>query len=157
MLEYAYGHNDVVGQFVSDRIPSMYGRPFGRCTAIGIVEGTEMIAGLVYHNWRPEARVIEISAAALPGRNWMTRETIRQMYEYPFRELNCQMVYMHTSEHNERVLRILSALGHAFVRIPRLLGPDEDSIVCTLTIEQWAEHPTFRRLRYAPVQLSEAA
>jgi hypothetical protein len=92
-----------------------------------------LIAGLVYHNWDPEAGTIEISGAALPGHFWLTRPTLARMYQYPFLQCNCQMVVQRTPADNERLLYILARYGYSFVTVPRLLGRDRDCVVCTLT------------------------
>ena len=86
-MNYLYGYDAEVAQFVAQLIPSCRERGFGRCKTIGVLDGEGMlIAGLVYHNYDPDARVIEISAAALTqaGKIWMTRETLKRMFQYPF-------------------------------------------------------------------------
>jgi hypothetical protein len=146
MLDYVYGHDEIVAGFVAAMIPAAQDRGFGRCKAIGVVDGDQLIAGLVYHNWNPEAGVIEMSAAAIPGRQWLTRETIRQMYQYPFLQIGCQMMLQLTPASDERLLRQLSALNYTFVRIPRLLGRDSDGVVCLLTREAWQDNKFNKRL-----------
>ena len=137
MLDYVYGHDKTVAQFVSDMLPDEQGR-FGKCKAIGVVNGKgHLIAGVVYHDWRPNAGVISISAAALPGSHWLTRETIRHMYEYPFERVGLQMVMHFVAADNERLLRILAAAGMMFVRLPRVLGRDRDGVLCLFTRETW--------------------
>ena len=74
-MDYVYGYENIVAKFVADLIPSVGARGFGNCKTIGIIDGGMLVAGLVYHNWDPDAGVIEISGAALPGEPWMTRET----------------------------------------------------------------------------------
>ena len=92
MLDYVYGYDEIVADFVAQLIPHCH-RGFGpNIKAVGVVSEGNLIAGLIYHNWDPEAGSIEISAAALPGQNWLTRETIKRMYQFPFLQLGCQMV-----------------------------------------------------------------
>jgi hypothetical protein len=150
LLDYVYGHDEIVAGFVAALIPSCRDRGLPKAIrSIGIIdEGGDLIAGLVYHNYHPEAGVIEISAASLPGRQWMTRETIKRMYQYPFHTCGCQMVYMSVSENNELTLGLLARLNHTFHRIPRLLGRDEDGVVCTLTIEEWSQSKFCKRFRH---------
>ena len=102
ILNYAYGYDEVVAKFVADLIPAVRGRGFGNCTTIGIVEGGMLIAGLVYHEFNPDAGTIEISGAALPGHYWMTRETLKRMYQYPFLGCRCQMVMQRVPAEDER-------------------------------------------------------
>ena len=137
MLEYIFGQNEAVAAFVAQMIPECRERGFGNCSAIGIQDETGLLGGLVYKNWQPELGTIEISGAALPGTNWFSRRTIQVMHDYPFYQLNCQMLIMTTRADNAIVLRILSAIGYTFHYIERLAGRDQDGIVCTLHDDQW--------------------
>jgi RimJ/RimL family protein N-acetyltransferase len=137
MLEYIYGNDAMVADFVAQMIPECRERGFGKCKAIGIQDETGLIGGLVFRNWHPEFGTIEISGAALPGTNWFSRRTIQVLHNYPFYQCGCQMVIMTTMATNEIVLRILAAIGYTFHYIVRLGGRDHDGVVATLTVEQW--------------------
>lgn len=149
MIDYVYGHDDIVAKFVSDQIPSMRRRGFGACRALGMIEDDgKLVAGLVYHNFDPESGVIEMSGAALPGHQWLTRETVRRMYQYPFLQCGCQLVLMRVAADNERLLRQLAALNYAFTTIPRLLGRDRDAVLCQLTREAWEANKFCKRFKH---------
>ena len=137
MLDYVFGHDEVVAAFVAQLIPECRERGFGKCRAIGVVDETGLLGGLVYRNWCPEVGTIEISGAALPGTNWLSRRTIQIMYDYPFYTVGCQMVIKTTMADNEIVLRIMAAIGFTLHYIERLGGRDRDGVVGTLTQEQW--------------------
>lgn len=137
MLRYVYDHDTTVAHWVAQMIPHVRERGFGKCKAIGVVKGGELVAGLVYHNWGPEAGIIDLSCAAVPGSGWMTRETIRIMYEYPFNDCGVQMVTHCVLASDERVQRILAGLGCMLIRIPRLYGRERDGVVALLTQEAW--------------------
>ena len=101
MLDYVYGHDAIVADFVAHLIPHCR-RGFGpQAVAVGVVDGSVLIAGIVYHNWDPEAGIIEISGAALPGVQWLTRETLKRMYRYPFFVCGCQMKVMRVPADDE--------------------------------------------------------
>lgn len=161
MLEYAYGHDEIVCRFVASLIPRVAERGFsGNARAIGIIEGTELIAGLVYHNYDPHAGIIEISGAALPGRQWLTRGTIKRMYQYPFLQCGCQMVVQANSADDERLLAMLAAYDYTFIRIPRMLGRHRDGVLCCLTYEDWCNNRFNKRFKHHipdPPPLAEAA
>ena len=137
MLDYVFGHDEVVAAFVAQLIPECRERGFGKCRAIGVVDETGLLGGLVYRNWCPEVGTIEISGAALPGTNWLSRRTIQIMYDYPFYGVGCQMVIKTTMADNEIVLRIMAAVGFTLHKIKRLGGRDRDGVVGTLTVEDW--------------------
>jgi hypothetical protein len=158
MLQYVYGHDDTVAQFVAQLIPSCAERGFGKCRAIGVVEGGLLIAGLVYHHWNPDAGTIEISGAALPGHYWMTRETLKHMYGYPFIVCGCQMVINCVPADDERQLYMMSRFGYSLIPVPRMLGHDKDGVLGLLTIEDWQDNKFNRWLaREQKPPLSEAA
>jgi hypothetical protein len=147
-LEYVYGYDGVVGAFVARLIPHCQ-RGFGfNIKTIGVVDGHELIAGIVYHNWEPEAGIIEISAAALPGEPWLSRETLRRMFGYPFLECKCQMVVQRIPADDERQQSMMARFGYMLIKVPRMYGRDRDGVLALLTVEDWAENKFNRRLRH---------
>lgn len=156
MLDYVYGHDQLVSQFVASLIPHCR-RGFGpNVRAIGIIDDAlGLIAGIVYYNYDPEAEVIEIAGAALPNENWLTRRTLRHMYEYPFLGCRCQMVVQRTPADDERLLYMLDRYGYKLHRMPRLFGRDRDGVICRLTYEDWIGNKFNKRLREH--QIEEAA
>lgn len=147
MLDYVYGHDEIIAGFVAALIPHCQ-RGFGNCKAIGVVSGERLIAGIVYYNYDPEAEIIEIAGAALPGSNWLTRGTLARMYQYPFLQLNCQMVVQRTPADNARLLGILAAYGYSLITVPRLFGRARDGVICSLTREAWEGNRFNQRLRH---------
>jgi hypothetical protein len=163
MLDYIYGHDETVARFVAQLIPACRERGFSSLAlrAIGVIEDGNLIAGFVYHNWDPDAQVIEMSGAALPGKQWLTRETIKRFWRYPFIDCGCQMTLMRVDAKDERLLRQLKALNYAFIMVPRLGGRDKDTVLCLLTREAWEANKFNRRLKHhldaAQLPLNEAA
>ena len=158
MLDYVFGHDEVVAAFVAQLIPECRERGFGKCRAIGVVDETGLLGGLVYRNWCPEVGTIEISGAAVPGTNWLSRRTVQVMYDYPFYGVGCQMVIKTTMADNEIVLRIMAAIGFTLHYIERLGGRDRDGVVGTLTLEQWeASKYNVNRKRTDIAPMAEAA
>lgn len=158
MLDYVYGHDELVSHFVATLIPHAR-RGFGpNVKAIGIIDDGALIAGLVYHNYDPEAEIIEISGAALPKKNWLTRGTIARMFQYPFLQCGCQMVVQRTPADDERLLGILASYGYTLITIPRLFGRDRDGVVCSLTYEDWANNRFNKRFKHhVETEIEEAA
>jgi hypothetical protein len=160
MLDYVYGQDEIVGDFVAAMIPHVGARGFGPAAkAIGVIdEDGKLIAGLVYHNYDPDAAIIEISGASV-SRRWLTRGTIARMYQYPFVTCGCQMVYQRTPAENEYLLGMLAAYDYSFVTVPRMFGRGKDGVICTLTVEDWQANRFNKRLKHhvaAPL-LKEAA
>lgn len=129
-----YGRNQYVAAFVARQLG--FSRGFEAFTAIGFGEPLE--AGIVYHNWNPEAGLIELTAAS-KSRSWLNKANLAAIFDYPFGQLGCQLCIARISEHNARARRIWRALGATEHVIPRLRGPNEAEVIATLTKEAWEE------------------
>ncbi len=127
--------NDGIAHFVASHIPGC-GRGFTGHVTMGVIEGENLLAGVVYHNWSPEADIIELSAASISKR-WLTRPVLKAMFSYPFDEIGCQIVVLRVSENNTAMIRIAKAYGFQAHIIPRLRGRDEAEYLLTLTEEDW--------------------
>ena len=134
MSKPVYGRSQYVASFVARELG--FTRGFDACTAIGF--GDPIEAGIVYHNWHPEAGLIELTAASRT-RTWLNKANLKTIFEYPFSQLGCQVCIARISEHNARARRIWRALGATEHIIPRLRGPNEAEVIATLTKEAWEE------------------
>lgn len=138
--ESSPAENATVGQFVSQGI---YGIPdaFEKYCTMAVLSGsgtqTQLIAGTVYHNWQPDAGVIELSSFSL-NKRWLTRPVIRAMFALPFVRLGCQLVVLRVSERNNSMCEIARTFGFSEVYIARLRGRDEGEFIFSFTDDQWA-------------------
>lgn len=135
MIEVVLGFNEPVADFVARNIPGCE-RGFENPVGMAVVEHEQLIAGVVFTNWQPEAGTIELHAAALSPR-WFTLPVIRTIFRYVFNQLGCQMAILRVSANNSRMQSIAARLGFHGHVIPRLCGRDEDGVVYTLTDERW--------------------
>ena len=142
MIDLLYNHNGPVANWVAAHIPGCE-RGFLTPVAIGVVEDERLIGGTVFHNYSPEAGVIEMSSAGTSPR-WLGRRMIRAIFGYVFDQVGCQMVVMRVSERNDRMIGIARKFGFDEVLIPRLRGRDEAEWIFTLCEEQWRQHPLAR-------------
>ena len=159
MLRYVYDQSETVATAVAKMIPHLHGRPFSKCRSIGVIdEQGRMIAGLVYHNWLPEAGVIDLSVAALPKSGWFSRETVWRMYAYPFLDAGVQMVSHLVPADATHSLRQLATLGCMLIEIPRIFGRERDGVLALLTREAWENSKFHQRCaRSRNVTAQEAA
>lgn len=137
-----YGHSEAVAAFVASLIPEC-SRGFGNCTAIGVLDGEKLVAGLVYHNWNPDSGVIEMSCAAVTSR-WLTRPVLRAIYDYPFNQVGCQLAVARVAEDATHLRRMWKAIGADEYIIPRLRGRTASEAILTLTAEAWANSKFMR-------------
>lgn len=138
-FKWAFAEGEVANKLaflVADRIWPGKGRDFGRCRCIAITQGTELAAGLVYHNYDPDAGVIEISGASWI-KGWLTRSVLKVMYGYPFKDCGVQAVVQRVPDDDKRQHRMLKAFGAERYRIPRLRGIDQAENIYITTREVW--------------------
>lgn len=135
--------NQAIADFVAAHIDGCQ-RGFADFTTMGVTDNGALVAGVVFHNYAPEAGVIELSAASTSKR-WLTRPVLSAMFGYPFQEISCQMVVLRVSERNAGMIAIAERFGFAPHRIPRLRGRDEAEIIFTLTDNHWRAHPVNQR------------
>ena len=163
-LRYVYDQDLLVADFVARaKIASGHtkraGFPDKNLRAIGISdERNELIAGIVYFNYNPEAGTIEMSVEALPKQRWLTPTTLGVMFQYPFVHCGCQMLITKTMARSTHVLRMLAAMNFSLIRIPRAGGRNEDGVLALLTVEDWlASRFTKRFNHHVTVKADEAA
>lgn len=121
--------------YVDERIEGR-GRGFGNCKTMGVFDDDDILGVIVFHNWNPEAGVIEISAAADSPR-WLNRWVLDRIFGYAFDDVGCQLVVARISEHNQATQRIFTRYGFENVLIKRLRGRGEDERIFTLTDDAW--------------------
>ena len=155
MLNFVTDHDEEVARFVAQLSPPA-GGGFGRHKAIGVIDDEgRLIAGIVYFNYDPNADVIEMGAAALTPR-WFNRATYRTMFEYPFVQCGCQMVYTRVRADNEPLLSQFARMNFNLTYVPRMYGRSEDGVLCTLTDDQWLDSAIAKRL-YRDMRKREVA
>ena len=138
MIEFVYDHDEEISQFIG-RLSPPAGGGFGRHKTIGVIDGEgRLIAGLIYFNYDPNSEVIEMGAAAITP-HWFTRATYRRMFEYPFVECGCQIVYTRVRADNEYHLSQLARMNFNLTAVPRMFGRSEDGVLCTITDDQWLD------------------
>lgn len=135
--------NARVGGFVS-RLCFGSDNQFDRYSTMGVFNDGELIGGTVYHNWQPDAGVVELSSAAT-SRKWLQPHVIRALFAFPFDMLGAQMVVMRVSERNSGMVAIARRFGFEGVLIPRLRGRDEAEWVFSMTDDAWRAHPVATR------------
>jgi RimJ/RimL family protein N-acetyltransferase len=112
-------------------------RPFVSFTSLGVFDDDGELHGVtVFHNWDPEAGVIEVSGASSSAR-WLPRPVLYEMHAYAFNQLGCQAIVMRVAPENARIQRILRAYGYEETRIRRLRGRDQDDLIFILYDDVW--------------------
>lgn len=137
-----YGSDLYVKKWVSEHI----GNPdFGLSTAIGVMRGPTLIAGVVYHNYieSPDGKPIscEISCAAIDKR-WATRHNLRRLLFYPFIQLGVERLQVTIPVESKGVRRFNEKLGFKYEgtgRKAHFLGGDVDVLSMLRSECRWLE------------------
>lgn len=127
-------------------------RGFGKCVTIGMVRDGELTGAAVFHNWSPEAGVIEVSGA---GHRWLSRHVLEELFGYIFNTAGCQLAVFRVAEDNKQengrgIQRVLKAYGFEAYRIPRLAGRDRAEVIFTLTDDAWRSNGFHKSLPVSP-------
>lgn len=139
-MRLLFGQDEIVARWVAQHIPTMQDNlSFGPCTAIGVVdERDNPLAGVVFSNYRPEYRSIEISCAAVSSR-WLTKRIASLLLAYPFAQLGVGRLSATTPRTSgtsaSQFLRKFGFRQEGVIR--RGLG-DDDALVWGLLSEEWA-------------------
>ena len=93
---------------------------WGPCSACGVVLDGQLIAGVVYNEYRElrHGRTMCASIASISPR-WATRKTLRDLFAYPFRQIEVRRLWSTTARRNKNARTVLERLGFKFEGIAR--------------------------------------
>ena len=116
---------------------------FGNCRTMAVMNSQgQMVAGIVFHNWNPEAGVMEVSAASV-DRRWASRGVLCAAFGYIFE--TCQLAIVRTAVDNVAVRRLWKAFGSEEHILPHLRGRGASEAVLLLTSDAWASSNFMRK------------
>lgn len=123
------------------RVLEMEPQEFGPSRSVGIVHGATLVAGVVYHDYRPQHGDCQITIAATSPR-WAGRETIAYLLQYPFLELGCRRISTTVRSDNARALDMNVRLGFVIEgRRRHFFGPGIDCIEFGWLRSEWEASP----------------
>ena len=93
---------------------------FGPCAAIGVVLDGSLIAGVVYHDYRKMARGATMQASiATTTPRWATRRTLRDIFSYPFVQMQVARLWVCVGRKNRRSRSMVERLGFKMEGVAR--------------------------------------
>lgn len=98
-----------------------------------------MLAGVVYHDYYPQYRTVQVSLAAANPR-WATKRIVGRLLSIPFELYGCRKIWASTPHTNARALRFNAGIG--FVKeavLSDFYGDGAHAIVTSLSRDLWAE------------------
>jgi RimJ/RimL family protein N-acetyltransferase len=97
--------------------------------AIGVLKGDDLIGGVVFHDYHPRARDIEISAA-FDTPAWCSLSALRGILFYPLHTLNLERCTARVAEGNAQARSFLTRLGFREEgRLRRAFDGEEDMMI----------------------------
>lgn len=110
-LTLVEGLDRPVREFVASRAPMGHTFFSDGDKGFAIVNArNQMVAGIVFSDWRPAFFTVELSAVALNS-FCLSPGIVSALGDYAFRKLNANRVWARTSSKNHRATRLLSNLG----------------------------------------------
>ncbi len=147
------GRDDEIKQWASEKLGNIN---FDLSVAIGIVDDNNLIAAVVYHDYKVspygEPILIEMSIVSISTK-WCSRSILQQIFAYPFNQLRVKRVQATCSENNVSVRKFLSRLGFQFEGIGREawhLGGNCASYSLLKNECKWLNYGQKRRLLSSP-------
>ena len=134
-----YGADQEIAKWVAGNIPDFILSPEAR--SLGVIKDDKIAAGIVFD--RCNGHNVEASIAAVTGSNWADRDTLFQMFAYPFLQLGVQAVTVLVSMANLESLNLATKLGFQSIAIVPFAARDgAPLVILQMTIEQcrWLKH-----------------
>jgi L-amino acid N-acyltransferase YncA len=122
------GADEHVGSWVAARCPDFtFSGPY---TTLGLAtpQGV-LLAGVVFDNYLKAYGSIQMHAAAVPGRRWLTRAFLGECFRYPFEQLDCRRIVGLVRSSNLEARRFDEGLGFVKEGIIREAYPNGDDMI----------------------------
>lgn len=120
------------------RIPHVAGgEGFGHCQPCVIMDRGQVQAVIVFHDWQPEARTMQVSGASVTPR-WATRRNIATLYDYVFNQAGAWLLWAATPADLPKVYGFDQAIGMTEdARLRDRFGPGRDAVITSITADEW--------------------
>lgn len=122
-----FGHDQEIAEFVQRRIKGMQ-RPFGPCSAIGVIRNNKLVGGVVYTEYYPEYKTVTVSFA-FDDPHWATREVLGSVCAFPFIQLDCNRANAMIARRNKRSRQFVEFLGFKLEGCARKGFGPEDAMI----------------------------
>lgn len=150
-MKVCIDRSGAVARWVASRIPLMDGT-LGfedKAVSFGVLSDDGVpLGGVVFTDWQPAYRSIQISFASASPR-WLTPRLVTSILEYPFAQLACRRLTSITPSQTASALKFLNKFGFSREGLIRRGFGTDDAIISGLLAEEWAEH-RFNVRRHLP-------
>ena len=133
MRRIVVDQSDRVGCWVMSQNDGVWLQGQGQCYGVEDETG-QLIAGVAFDNYNVAS--LQIHVAALPGKNWISKELLHRVFSYPFRQLGVNKLVGLVGSTNADALRFDLALGFRIEATLKDAYPDGDLLILTMTRDQ---------------------
>lgn len=119
-----YGFDRDVALWVQDRIPEYTADINAK--ALGVVQDGELVAGVTYEHWNGVHLQPNI---AIDSKRWANRDTLRQLFSYPFVQLNCEAMTILVAASNEKSLTLVTKMGFELEAMIKFAAYDGSAMI----------------------------
>ena len=123
MISTVFGADEFIKDWVAKRL-NIEG--FGPSVAIGIQRDSQLIGGVVYHDWR-DGQIEASIATSSPG--WATRSVLHTIFAFPFSQVGVNRILVTCDASNKKAMKMNHQLGFTQEGVLRQLYPPHDGIV----------------------------
>lgn len=106
-------------------------------TSIGVInDDADLVGAVVFHNYRPDCRSIEITSASTTPR-WLTRRILHVIFGYPFDQLKVGRITASTPKRAASARQFLESFGFRLEGDLRRGFGTDDALVYGLLDDEW--------------------
>lgn len=124
-----------VKEWVASKLPIV--RDWGPSECIGVFRNDQLIAGVVYNNYR-RGWDIEMSIASTSPK-WATKQVIGVLLAYPFEQLGVHRVTATTESSNHHARQFLEKIGFKHEGTIREAFPEDDAAIYGLLKSEYTK------------------
>lgn len=125
MSKILLGFDGFVGRWVADKLNTVV-HPGD--TTVGLLGADgELVAGVLYQDFNGANIIAHIAAKS--GRHWMTRDYLRIIFDYPFRQLGVRRLTAPVAAKNTQSRQFVEKLGFVVEATLKDALPDDDLVM----------------------------
>ena len=126
-MKLFYGADEFLAKWVMSRLPTEH-HGFGPCVAIGVQSHGQLAGAVVFHEYRPHCKSIQMSCAGAHKR-WLSRTALEVFFSYPFVQLQCERITAIVAKKNRPSRSLVEGVGFKLEGVVRKGFGLDDAII----------------------------
>ena len=112
-MEFFSNKEDLICMWMAERLPGYAPDDFKPCSTIGFMRDGQLVAGVLFNNFRESCRDVQLTIAA-DTPSWIGKDSLRVIFEYVFIQLGCVRLTVSIAKKNKRPRRLAEGLGFKY-------------------------------------------